>query len=116
MYILALTMVLSLQYSCNKLLDLKPLNEISDADYWKTPEQFKLAANEFYTYLLTFGNVLYDGPHSDLRSDFSLARNTFSNGTNTVPQTDGSWNGGYSRLRAINYLLQKQAPTATRLR
>lgn len=106
-YTLALIMVLSLQYSCNKLLDLKPLNEISDADYWKTPEQFKLAANEFYTYLLTFGNVLYDGPHSDLRSDFSLARSTFSNGTNTVPQTDGSWNGGYSRLRAINYLLQK---------
>lgn len=94
-------------YSCNKMLDLKPINEISDADYWKTADQFKLAANEFYNYMITFGTVLYDAPHADMRGDLVAARNTFSNGTNTLSATDGNWNNAFSRLRAINYLLDK---------
>src|SRR5437867_10702299 len=90
------------QYSCNKLVDLKPINEISDADFWKTADQFKLAANEFYTYEISFGNVLYDPPpggslssnsaHSDLRGDLLPSTNAFSLGTNTTPQTDANWN------------------------
>lgn len=95
--------------SCNKIVDLDPINEISDASFWKSPDQFKLAANEFYTYFITFGNVLYDGPHSDLRGDLTTSRSPFSNGTNTLPATDGNWNGGYSRIRAVNYLLDKAA-------
>jgi hypothetical protein len=98
-------------YGCNKLVDMKPLNEISDVDYWKTADQFKLAANEFYTYLITFNRVLYDGnptgPHSDLRSDICPVRNAFSNGSNTLSVTDANWNDSYTRLRAINYLLDK---------
>lgn len=96
--------------SCNKLVDMKPINEISDADFWKTPDQFKLAANEFYTYLRSFSNILDDGPHSDRRTDFMYTRdgaNVFSNGSNTIPITDGNWN--YSRIRTVNYLLDKAA-------
>ena len=96
-------------FSCNKIVDLKPINEISDADYWKTADQFKLAANEFYTYLISFGQVLYDAPHSDIRSDFVAQRSIFSNGTNSLSAADGNWNGAYTRLRAINYLLDKSA-------
>ena len=109
----AVLLVLS---ACNKLVDLKPINEISDADYWKTADQYKLAANEFYTYLITFGNVLYDpapgqppSPHSDLRSDLIPSRSAFSNGTNTLTTTDANWDNGYTRLRAINYLLAKDS-------
>lgn len=101
-----------IQIGCNKVLDLKPINEISDADYWKTADQYKLAANEFYTYMISFVNVLYDAgasPHSDIRSDFTTSRSAFSNGSNTLSVTDGNWNGGYSRLRAINYLLSKDS-------
>jgi starch-binding outer membrane protein, SusD/RagB family len=101
---------------CNKLVDLKPINEISDADYWKTADQYKLAANEYYTYLITFANVLYDpapntppSPHSDIRSDLTASRSVFSNGTNTLPASDANWDNGYSRLRAINYLLAKDS-------
>lgn len=96
-----------LLFSCNKLVELKPINEISDASYWSTPDQFKLAANEFYTYLITFGQALYDGPHSDIRADFVGQRTPFSNGSNALVASDGGWNGGYSRLRSINYLLDK---------
>ena len=108
--ILAFTGTLFLSVGCNKLVDMKPLNEISDASYWKNADQFKLAANEFYTYLRSFGDILDNNPHSDRRSDIIFTRdgaNTFSNGTNTVPNTDGSWSGAYSRIRAINYLLTK---------
>ncbi|HEX8356468.1 MAG TPA: RagB/SusD family nutrient uptake outer membrane protein, partial [Segetibacter sp.] len=71
--------------------------------------QFKLAANEFYTYLISFGQVLYDGPHADSRADFVADRNPFSNGTNSLSAGDANWNGAYTRLRAVNYLLEKAA-------
>jgi hypothetical protein len=104
------------QVSCNKLVDLKPINEISDVDYWKSADQYKLAANEFYTYLISFAQVLYDpfsansnggSQHSDLRGDLTYTINVFSNGNNPLIITDGNWNTGFNRLRAINYLLDK---------
>ena len=108
--------VLGVLAGCNKLVDLKPINEISDVDYWKTADQYKLAANEFYTYLITFANVLYDpapntpgAPHSDIRSDLTASRSPFSNGTNTLSTTDANWDNAYTRLRAINYLLAKDS-------
>ena len=101
---------------CNKLVDLKPINEISDVDYWKTADQYKLAANEFYTYLITFANVLYDpapstppSPHADIRSDLTASRSPFSNGTNTLSTADDNWTNAYKRLRSINYLLAKDS-------
>lgn len=103
--------------ACNKLVDLKPINEIDDAEYWKTTDQYKLAANEFYTDLITFGNVLYDpmpntslgSPHSDLRSDLTASRSAFSNGTNALATADVNWDTSYVRIRAVNYLLAKDS-------
>jgi len=105
---LCVTMLLT-NISCNDLVDMKPINEISDADYWKTADQFKLAANEFYTYLRTFTDILNDAPHSDRRSDliYVSGGSAFSNGTNTLPASDGNWNTAYSRIRAINNLIEK---------
>lgn len=106
-----LATVLLTNISCNDLVDMKPINEISDADYWKTTDQFKLAANEFYTYLRSFADILNDAPHSDRRSDliYVSGGSTFSNGTNTLPASDGSWNTAYTRIRAINNLIEKAA-------
>jgi starch-binding outer membrane protein, SusD/RagB family len=94
---------------CNKLLDLDPVNEISDADYWKSAEQFQLSTNAYYNYLRSFSDVLNDMPHADRRGDFqyAAASNTFSAGANTSVQTDGNWNTAYTRLREMNYLLLK---------
>ncbi len=105
----ALVGLLFTTVSCNDLVDLKPINEISDADYWKNSDQFKLAANEFYTYLRSFSDILNDTPHSDRRADFVFVSggNAFSNGTNTIPLSDGNWNNAYSRIRATNYLIEK---------
>lgn len=105
--ILATGIVVLPHYGCNKSVDLKPINEISDASFWKSADQFKLAANEFYNYLISFGNVLYDGPHSDLRGDLVPSRSVFSNGTNAKSATDGNWNTSFNRIRATNYLLDR---------
>lgn len=110
-------MVMMMMAGCNKLVDLKPINEIDDAEYWKNADQYKLAANEFFTYLITFGNVLYDpqpntsvgSPHADIRSDLTASRSAFSNGTNALSTTDANWDNGYIRIRAINYLLAKDS-------
>lgn len=99
------------QFSCNKIIDLKPINELSDESFWENAGQFELAANEFYTYLRSFTHVLDDMPHADRRSDFIIIRDgggdLFSSGRNTIPASDGNWNTAYSRLRDINYFLQK---------
>ncbi|OIN57300.1 RagB/SusD family nutrient uptake outer membrane protein [Arsenicibacter rosenii] len=95
------------QTSCNKMLDLTPLDQLSDASYWKSANDFMLAANAFYTYQRTFNDVVSDQPHADLRGDIMAGQNAFSRGLNTVPTTDGSYNTAYSRIRTINYLLNK---------
>ena len=115
-YFLILVGLLSFsQISCNKMLDLKPINEISDADYWKSTEQFQLAANSYYNYLRTFADILNDSPHADRRSDvqYAGASNTFSSGANTAGATDANWNTSYSRLREVNYLLAKATEYST---
>jgi hypothetical protein len=106
------TVLIVFQYSCNKVTDLKPINEISDDQYWTTAGQFKLAANEFYTYERSFADVLYDGgsaAHSELRADFLTqgTKSPFSTGTNALTTSDPNWNTSYSRIRTTNYLLEK---------
>lgn len=112
-FILLLSIALFATAGCKKDLDLKPNNNLSDADFWQTADQFRLAANEYYTYLTTFNQVLYDlnngGPHADIRSDFQLQTsfNAVSSGTNSTMVTDANWNNAFTRLRVINYLLDK---------
>lgn len=115
-YTLLLVGALSLtQTSCNKVLELDPLDQLSDAAYWTSPNDFLLAANGFYPYMRTFADVVYDNVpnattqnyHSDYKSDIVASQNIFSRGLNTVPTTDNPYSNGYSRIRNINYLLSK---------
>jgi hypothetical protein len=87
---------------CNKALNLKPLDQVSNATYWKQPGDFKLAANAFYNYLRTFSQSNGDGHNgSDLGADLgAIAR-----GTNTAVATDGNYNDAYTWIRNINTLL-----------
>ncbi|RZF57454.1 RagB/SusD family nutrient uptake outer membrane protein [Sphingobacterium corticibacterium] len=111
---IAYTMLVSstlVQTRCNKILDLDPLVQIADGNYWQSAKDFQLFANDFYSYRRGFSAVVSDAPHSDLRSDLIKAPdpNVFSNGTNTIPASDGNYSGAFSRIRAINMLLQKAA-------
>ena len=106
---IALALVSLTQVGCNKALDLDPLAQIADGNYWKSANDFKLFANQFYGWRRDFGSSVYDSPHSDRRSDLitSTSPNIWSNGTNTIPASDGTFSGAFSRIRLVNTLLAK---------
>lgn len=91
---------------CKKNLDLEPLTEVSDVSFWKTPNDFKLAANNFYGYLRTFSQGNGDG-HSG--SDLGADRGAIARGTNTVVSNDNNYNDAYKWIRTTNYLLNQAA-------
>ena len=104
---------LVLVFACSPL-DLGPKDQLSDASFWKSPDQFELAANDFYFALkgpdyteinsdIAFGisGPPYQPPAPDFRS--------VSNGSYLAPANSYVWDNAYTGIRATNYLLQKAA-------
>jgi len=94
--------------SCNKFLDLRPASEITDPTYWKTANDFKLAANFFYQN--TLDDPHYSGTNnSDNMSDIAFGTQTdaVSAGTYVAPETDAVWDNAYSWIRNANKLIQE---------
>lgn len=97
-------------------MNLDPLDSMGDNLVWTSADNFQLFANQFYAYTRDFEqstsntayNGLYDGPHSDLRSDIlaSSSINTYSQGTNTIPSSDANYTTTYSRIYNTNLLLK----------
>lgn len=88
---------------CEGYLDQEPQDQVTEAIYYKTPEQFENAANYFYT---RFGWT--DG---DEASDLSgnLGDTDYPAGNTVIPTTDDIWKNNYSRMRAPNQLIEKAA-------
>src|SRR5881296_4565531 len=90
-----------------KDLDLGPKDQISDASFWKSPDQFRLAANDFYYYLQGAHN------YTELNSDIaygdavSTQLRAVSNGSYLAAANSVVWDTNYFNIRATNYLLQK---------
>jgi hypothetical protein len=88
-----------------KDLNLGPKDQVSDASFWKTPDQFRLAANDFYF-------ALHGPTYTELNSDIatgsgSAEMSSMSNGS-YLPQANADlWNNSYVGIRATNYLLKK---------
>lgn len=108
-YIKLITICLGIAafWSCSDdTLDRNPLDEISPADYWKTPNDLALFVNQFYTSFPVHsgysGGIFEFDNNSDNLADISP--NGRLVGNNAIPSTsDGSWN--YGRIRAVNYYL-----------
>lgn len=100
--------------SCEKnFLDRVPETNISDADYWKTPDDLKLFANNFYNKMLPnytgYGTTGIYGLDADQGSDnmIGLNYNSTLNGERVVPGSGGGY-GAYSdwaSLKEVNYFL-----------
>ncbi len=116
-HILLLALLGLSQTRCKKELNLTPLDQLSDATYFQTPNDFKLFANQYYGWLKNFTTFdgIKDNPHSDTRSDLFGGGGSFGAGTNTVPATEtnngnaGDWVVDYQRIYAANYLLSQAA-------
>jgi hypothetical protein len=110
LYTCCLIVILSLsQIGCKKALNLDPLDTIADGNFWQSTNDFKLYANQFYGWRRDFGSSVYDAIHSDMRSDIftTASPNVFSNGTNTIPASDGTYTDAFKRIRIVNLLLDK---------
>lgn len=104
----------ALALSLSSCLDLDPKDSLGDNLVWDKAANYELFANQFYGWTrdlqsgTDYQNGLSDGCHSDYRSDIicTSTLNTFSNGTNTVPATDGNYEAIYKRLYYCNLLLK----------
>lgn len=90
-------------------LDFDPKEQLADGNLWGKPGDFEAAANLFYEWTPGFGLAFNDYIHSDQRSDLIMdksAKNVYSNGTNTVPASDGDYTNGYKHIYRCNLLLK----------
>ncbi|WP_422351054.1 RagB/SusD family nutrient uptake outer membrane protein [Flagellimonas sp.] len=97
--LIVLTITIS---SCDKDLDLAPLDQLSPATFWKSGDDWKYWANNFYNGLGGHGNGTLD-----LNSDLSMGQgtNAVSAGNNLVPQSDDAYSNPYGGIRSINIAL-----------
>src|SRR5689334_1089068 len=95
--------------SCNKtFLDLDPLDQATETVYFKTPDQFKAAAADFYNKMIGFKAVNKSSIYSwmDCRSDLLSPNYGWPSSLNA---TDIYWDNTYSYIRANNILIGKVA-------
>ncbi|MDD4192011.1 MAG: RagB/SusD family nutrient uptake outer membrane protein, partial [Mangrovibacterium sp.] len=105
-YLLQVFIVLCLLfYSCEKDLDLTPKTTFSEATFFKTTEQFKLFANQFYSKLPSTSPVNDRDTYADVL--VSLTTNTISNGSYFPTPTSAVWDDSYATIRNTTYLVQK---------
>lgn len=90
-------------------LDLEPEADLADNMVWNKAENFQLFANQFYAWTRDFSNVINDDVHSEYRSDLvaTSQQNVYSQGTNSIPATDGNYSRQYDRIYYTNLLLDR---------
>lgn len=89
--------------SCEKGLDLVPNDEISEATFFKTPNDFKLYSNYFYRFLPSFSWG------SENNGDLACGSggNSVSRGEHQVSDYNSFWNTSYEMIRRANIVLSK---------
>lgn len=89
---------------CTKKLDLAPETEMSDASFWKSPNDLMLAANELYNSLPTISNNVNAIWADD---GYGTAPNGISDGTRIAPTDDNAFSIPYQTIRKANTILEK---------
>jgi len=95
--------------SCNKQLNLYPLDALSSPTYFKDSSDLELYCNQFYQYL-PIQNTEFE-KNSD--NQVPLSPDPLLSGLYVVPVTGGGWN--FSNIRACNYFLQRYQKAAAPL-
>lgn len=93
----------------DRFLDLDPKDAITDAAYFKTPQHFKAAANDFYNKMVSWRPVndsnIYD--FMDFGSDLVSMPQDYGRGVLVPGAADKYWTNTYSYIRSNNILLEK---------
>ncbi|MBP3257810.1 MAG: RagB/SusD family nutrient uptake outer membrane protein [Bacteroidales bacterium] len=96
-------------YGCNKYLDLKPLDSNSDSTNWTSESAIETYSWKFYGYLseLSYGSGWTRGQyHAEGLTD-DYATDSFVEFTKTIPNSSGTWNTNYDRIREANIMLNR---------
>ncbi|GAB3276897.1 RagB/SusD family nutrient uptake outer membrane protein [Larkinella harenae] len=89
--------------SCQDELNLVSQDTITDATFWRTGNDFKLAANNLYNGLNGFGT-------EDTESDIAFnTPNVVSNGNLQPAETSSQWTSSYTNIRSANNIIEKGA-------
>jgi hypothetical protein len=102
----ALLLIVTAWSGCKKDLNLVSQDSITDATFYKTASDFKLAANNLYNGLDRFG---FEDTESDIAFNFP---NSVSNGNLQPAETSSQWTDSYGYIRSANNILEKGAGTA----
>nr|WP_294870894.1 RagB/SusD family nutrient uptake outer membrane protein [uncultured Pedobacter sp.] len=86
---------------CKKDLNLVSEDSITDATFWKTGADFKLAANNLYKGLDRFG---FEDTESDIAFNFP---NSVSNGNLQPAESVDLWTDSYGYIRSSNNIIEK---------
>lgn len=97
-------------FACeDEVLDLEPLDQATEAIFFKNPEQFKAATNDFYTKMISWRTIddsnIYDW--MDVGSDLTSRVNTYGQGGGMTGAIDIYWRNPYKYIRSNNILIQK---------
>lgn len=97
-------------FACkDEVLDLEPLDQATEAIFFKNPEQFKAATNDFYTKMISWRTIddsnIYDW--MDVGSDLTSRVNTYGQGGGITGAVDIYWRNPYKYIRSNNILIQK---------
>lgn len=102
-------LAISFFLSCNDsdYLLRTPESNITEPSFWKTPNDLKIFANQFYTTLPDIGGYDQGLYGHDGRSDNMIYENYDIRlaGLTTIPNTGSVLN--YSNIRSVNYFLEK---------
>jgi len=88
--------------SCSKQLDLLPQDEITNEQFWNTPSDLQLYANQFYTSFPVNSGYFVSPFWADINSDDMIpgTYNTRLAGQNTISTSNGSWS--FNSIRNVN--------------
>ncbi len=111
--------------SCNDdFLERTPLDALSESSYFKSANDLKTYANNFYDQLPRYrynsGPTVVDNVHLDGNSDvlifaFDITPNLDQIGSSGLaPLSSSVWNGTFNRIRNVNYFLANYDKVNTR--
>lgn len=97
--------IISTMVACD--LQKLPETSLSDANFWKTDDNFEDACNQFFIYV-NGPDIVYD----NLRSDFltsSLGLNQISDGSRVIAYTSADWDNDYKMIFTANKIIEEAA-------
>ena len=104
-YLASLSFLAGLSACNNDFMDLYPEDKINDENYWKTENDLKNFANQFYTSLDNTGAYGSDNA-SDNQAPQS--RESFIWGDYALPTSGGGWSkDDWKNIRSCNYFLTR---------